>query len=923
MSIGIADTGSTDHNPGELPPVTIAEARVVGIGASAGGLEALEHFFRGLPGDTGMAFVVVQHLDPTHENHLAELLQHATPMPVRVISDGMRLEANHVFVITPNHDLAVRHGVLRLLEQHKNRGLRLPIDFFFRSLAEDLGKNTLAVILSGMGSDGAAGARAIREKAGRVFVQSPESAKFDGMPRWVINAGLADEVAPAGELGKKIIAALGRPRDYFPGPETILNESDRGELDKLLLMLRARTRHDFTHYKTNTIHRRIERRMLLLRLTRLSEYVRYLRENPSEADLLFKELLIGVTQFFRDPAVWEQLREEVIPALLAARANDGATDDKLRAWVPACSTGEEAFTLAMVFLEARGESSPPNPCSLQVFATDIDKDTVDTARNGLFPPDIAADVGEARLARFFTREDASLRVTKEIREMLVFAAHNLLMDPPFTKLDLISCRNLLIYLDAPMQQKLMSLFHYSLNPGGILVLGSAETVGSASELFEPLPGMNRIFRRRENSQRSLSELPQSPSGRTGPVVPPALVPNRVTVANLAGLTEAALLRHFTPPAALTTAEGDIVFIHGRTGSYLEPAAGKANLNLFSMAREELFSALGEAFARAVRERARVTLPDMRMSETAAVSITILPLAEPVELRGLVLVVFDEKRTAINTGGAGRKVKKADASAGRIAELLAEIQQNRQELLASRVAMQASQEELRSANEELQSSNEELTTSKEEMQSVNEELQTVNQELTVKVDELTLASDDMKNLLNSTEIATLFLDGRLMVRRFTNQITGIIRLIPGDVGRPITDLVTALDYATMADDAREVLRSLVFRETEVPSRDGRWFRVRIMPYRTQDNRIDGVVITFVDITAGKNLEEALRETESILRGRFQKQTTELDTAKALEEVLRKAQKALESRLSARTSELRQSREHSRPGTSEKNKDAGMP
>lgn len=895
---------------------------MVGIGASAGGLEALEQFFRGLPGDTGMAFVVVQHLDPTHENHLAELLQHATPMPVRVISDGIRLEANHVFVIPPNHDLAVGHGVLRLLEQRQDRGLRLPIDFFFRSLAEDLGTNSLAVILSGMGSDGTAGARAIREKAGRVFVQSAESAKFDGMPRSVINAGLADEVAPAGELGRKIIAALGRPREFFPGPETILNESDRGELEKLLLMLRARTRHDFTHYKTNTIHRRIERRLLLLRLTRLSEYVRYLRENPSEADLLFKELLIGVTQFFRDPAVWEQLRQEVIPALLATRENDGANADKLRAWVPACSTGEEAFTLAMVFLEARGESSPPNPRSLQVFATDIDKETIDTARNGLFPTDIAAAVGEARLSRFFTREDGGLRVAKEIREMLVFAAHNLLMDPPFTKLDLISCRNLLIYLEAPMQQKLMSLFHYSLNPGGILVLGSAETVGSASELFEPLPGMNRIFRRRESPPRSLSELTQAPSGQTGPVAAPALVPSRVPPTNLAGLTEASLLRHFTPPAVLTTAEGDIVFIHGKTGNYLEPAAGKANLNLFSMAREELFSALGEAFARAVRTRERVTLPDVRMSETSAVSITILPLVEPAELRGLVLVVFDEKRTA-NHGGVGPEAKKADASAGRIAELLAEIQQTRKELLASRAAMQASQEELRSANEELQSSNEELTTSKEEMQSVNEELQTVNQELTVKVDELTLAGDDMKNLLNSTEIATLFLDGRLMVRRFTNQITGIIRLIPGDVGRPITDLVTALDYATMADDAREVLRSLVFRETAVPSRDGRWFRVRIMPYRTQDNRIDGVVITFVDITAGKNLEEALRETESILRGRFQKQTTELDTAKALEEALRKAQKALESRLSARTSELREARDHSRPGTSEKNKDAGMP
>ncbi len=893
--------------PAPAPSPTQTSFPVIGIGTSAGGLEALEQFLRPVPPACGCAFVIVQHLDPNHKGMLAELLQRVTAMPVVQITDRTRITPNSVYVIPPNRDLSILHGVLHLLAKSKGPGLHLPIDSFLRSLAADQRERSLGVILSGMGSDGTLGLRAIKEQGGAVFVQAPASAKFDSMPRSAIAAGLADVVAPAEELAGSILAYLQHTPLLVARPDLELADAGPGDLGKVILLLRARTGHDFTHYKKNTLYRRIERRMGLHQLSKISDYIRYLRENVQEADLLFKELLIGVTSFFRDPAVWEQLKAEAIPAVLAAHPEGGV----LRAWVTACSTGEEAYTLAITFREALKKVKPAASFALQIFATDLDKDAVDIARCGVYPLNIAADVSAARLRQYFVPDEHGYRVSKEIRGMVTFAPQNLVMDPPFTRLDVVTCRNLLIYLEAGLQQRILPLFHYSLNPGGILMLGSSETVGLANDLFTALPGKTRLYRRQEATPRS--DRYELPSALVRPAMAaplPTLQPS--SVPNLQTQMEALLLQSLAPVAVLATSMGDIVYISGKPGRYLEPATGKANLNLFAMARDGLRGELGEAFAKAVRQNAvieRKNVPVAAGKSAYAVDLVIQPLADPIALRGMVLVVFTDAVTP-PAGLVPGKTKQTTVQTTRVAELTHDLRHAREEMQLVREDMQASQEELKSANEELQSTNEELqstneelTTSKEEMQSMNEELQTVNHELQAKLDELSLASDDMKNLLNSTDIATLFLDEKLQVRRFTTQTTGIIKLIPGDIGRPITDLVSALDYPDLAEDAREVQRSLIFHECQVPALDGRWFSVRIMPYRTQDNRIDGVVITFVDISVTKALEATQSDALAALQIHDIDLTVQLDKAELLEQALRRAKSVLEKRFANQGQELR--------------------
>lgn len=848
---------------------------MVAIGASAGGLEAIEQFICNVPANSGMAFIVVQHQDPTHKGIMCELLQRVTSLKVIQISDHMKVRPNKVYVIPAGFDLSILNGVLHLLEPVEPRGLRLPIDYFLRSLAVDQQEHGIGVILSGMGTDGTLGLRALKERAGAAFVQSPASAKFDSMPRSAIDAGLADVVAPAEELLEKILIFFKHIPLRHSQSNVTTSDTDQSGLEKVVVLLRAQTGHDFSLYKKSTIYRRIERRMALHQLTKIIDYVRYLRANPQEAELLFKELLIGVTSFFRDPQVWQQLKTETIPALFNSRPEGGT----LRAWVAACSTGEEAYTLAMVFREAVDLNKPKNHYSLQIFATDLDREAIDNARSGVYPSSISADVPEKHLQRYFVQEDAGFRVGNEIREMVIFAPQNLVMDPPFTKLDLLTCRNLLIYLETDLQKKLLPLFHYSLNPGGVLVLGSAETVGNSTELFDACPGKTRIYHRKESLLRpDLVEFPSVYSGRL--IHQPAGVKaintaaTSISVPNLQVLTDTLLLQRFTPSAVLTTDKGDIVYINGKTGKYLEPAAGKVNNNLFAMAREGLAGPLSEVFNRAVRQGEKVNSLNIKVGTnggTKIVDVSVHPLTEPAALRDMVLVVFIDAVLSSTPSKELSKTSKSHPHLGQLTSLTQELQHSREELQTTREEMQTSQEELKSTNEELQSTNEELqstneelTTSKEEMQSMNEELQTVNHELTAKVDELSQASDDMKNLLNSTDIATLFLDNDLKVRRFTNQTTKIIKLIPGDAGRPITDLVTSLEYPALVDHAREVLRSLVFHEQQVATNDKRWFMVRIMPYRTQDNHIDGVVITFTDITLGKNaVDEQFNSRQMLL------------------------------------------------------------
>ena len=900
-----------DSSPDAAPPANHAFP-IVGIGASAGGLEALDQFLRPVPPDCGMAFVIVTHLDPTHKDMMVELLQRVTAMPVLQINDRMTVEPGHVYVLPPNRDLSILHGVLHLLEPAAPRGLRLPIDFFLRSLAQDQEGKSIGVILSGMGSDGTLGLRAIKEKAGAVFVQTPATTKFDGMPRSAIDAGLADVIAPAEELAGKIVGYLQHVPLLVGRTDLKLTDMDLSGLEKVVLLVRLQTGQDFLHYKKGTIYRRIARRMGLLQISRIADYVQHLRENPPEANLLCKDLLIGVTSFFRDTAVWEQLKTEVIPELLASRPKGGT----LRAWVAGCSTGEEAYSLAISFHEALEQLRSAAHYSLQIFATDLDKDAVDKARAGRYPANIAVDVSDEHLRRYFDKEEHGYRISKHTREMVVFAAHNLIMDPPFTKLDILACRNLLIYLDPDLQKKLLPLFHYSLNPGGFLVLGSSETVSRAPDLYTPLPGKAKLYRRRDTPlQAGLVEFP-SEFTRTGvdtatasTPLPPALPSS----ANLQALTDALLLRRYSPAAVLTTDKGDIIYISGEVGKYLEVAAGKANLNLFAMARRHLRASLNAAFQKAIRQKTTVTLKGEEVGtngDTQVVDLTVTPLSEPAALKGMVLIVFSEV-ARLPVAKAASKAERTTVRGARLAALAQELRQSREELQTTREEMQTSSEELKSANEELQSmneemqsTNEELITSREEMQSMNEELQTVNHELRAKLDELTRASDDMKNLLNSTEIATVFLDVELRVRSFTAQTASIIHLIPVDAGRPVTDIVSILNYAGLAEDAREVLRSLVFRERRVSAKDGRWFTIRIMPYRTQDNRIDGVVITFVDISESKALEATLREALSVLQTRVTDDTAELDKARVLEDVSRKAQAVLEKRLADQGAELHQ-------------------
>ena len=850
---------------------------IVGIGASAGGLEAIEQFLMHVPAGSGMAFVIVQHLDPTHKGIMVEIIQRVTGMKVMQVKDRQKVQPDCVYVIPPNRDMSILHGVLHLLEPTAPRGLRLPIDSFFRSLAEDQKQLSIGVILSGMGADGTMGLRAIKEKAGVVLVQEPASAKFDGMPRSAIDAGLADFVAPPEELPKKIINYL-KHTPLIVSPEPVLESRIQSGLEKAVILLRAQTGQDFSMYKKSTLYRRIERRMGIHQIDKIGTYVRYLQDNPQELEILFKELLIGVTTFFRDPAAWEQLKTKAVPDLLS----NWPAGKTLRAWTPGCSTGEEAYSLAIVIKEVLEQIKYKGNFSIQIFATDLDREAIDKARQGSFPVNITADLSPERLKKCFIREDNGYRISKEIREMVTFAPQNIIMDPPFTKLDILTCRNLLIYLAPEIQKKLIPLFHYTLNPGGLLFLGSAETIGGFNQLFTPVDAKSRIYRRTESALKAEPvDFPTSLAARPGiiedtrPMKPEG---------KLQSMADQLLLQQYAPAAVLVNSNGDILYISGRTGKYLEPPAGKANWNIFAMAREGLRYELGGAFKKALRQKDAVTLQGLKVGTNGGeqfMDLIVQAIAEPEALRGAVIIVFKDTAAPQETNTASR-TKASKAHGKKLEELEHELLQARDEIRTTHEEMQTSQEELKSTNEELQSTNEELqstneelTTSKEELQSMNEELQTVNAEQQTKVDEFTRTHNDMKNLLNSTDIATVFLDNELKIRRFTTQAAKIIKLIPGDVGRPVTDLSSSLLYPELPEDSQEVLKTLVFKEKQTASRDGRWFKVRIMPYRTLDNIIDGLVITFADITEAKALEAELRRLQAELQKRFNDQTIKLE------------------------------------------------
>ena len=835
-----------------LPIAPSSGFPIVGIGCSAGGLGALEKLLAHVPANSGMAFVIVQHLSPDHTSALAQLLQRATAMPVVDVQDGVNIQADCVYTIPPNKNMKIEHGRLHLVDVEERPVRHQPIDAFFRSLARHQRNKAIGVILSGMGEDGVSGLRAIKDEAGLTLAQTPDSAQSDSMPRCAIAAGVVDIVDVAEALPVRILTHLHQPV-LMQGRNPVLSAQNRDHLNAILNLLHDATGNDFSQYKTSTLTRRIERRVALLNLADLGEYVRYARANPHELPLLFNELLIGVTQFFRDPQVWTHLVTDYLPKLIARHSGTRP----MRAWVPACSTGEEAYTLAMAFLEARSQMQSPCLLEMVVFATDISPTAVEAARKGIYSAASVADIPPAFLHRYFVADDGGYRVGKAIRDMVVFAPQNIISDPPFTKLDILCCRNLLIYFQPELQKLLMPLLHYTLNPGGILLLGSAETIGSFGLLFAAINNRCRLYRRID-CPPPLSEL-EFPFRLTGEKALVVDADRPVSPQNIGQITDHFIQQNFAPAAVLVNGDGDILYISGHTGNYLEPAAGRFNLNIHAMAREGLRENLTGIIHKALQQETPIPLNGLKVhinSRILTVNVTIQPLNHPKGLQGLVLVVF--KDVAANSAEGRRKARSIPTEMSLLQDELQQTRQSlqiaHQEMQSTIAEMRSKNEELQATNEELQSTNEEITTSKEEMQSLNEELQTVNAEIQSKVDELTRLKNDMMNLLNSTEIASVFLDLNLVLRRFTAHATSVMRLIPGDVGRPLAFVVSDIDTALLLADAKAVLENQTFQEKSLQTGDNRWFRVRTMPYRTIDNVVDGVVITFIDITELKRLQK---------------------------------------------------------------------
>jgi two-component system CheB/CheR fusion protein len=842
---------------------------VVGIGASAGGLAAFEAFFSGMPanGDPGMAFVLVQHLAPDHKSILNDIVKRYTRMQVFEVTDGIHVEPNCIYIIPPNRDMAFLNGALHLLEPTNARGQRLPIDFFFRSLAQDQRELAICVVLSGTGSDGTLGVRAIKGNGGMAMAQSPGSTEFDGMPCSAIATGLVDNVLLPQDMPAQLIAFTAHFLGTSPHSGAVAAPASENELNKIFVLVRAQTGHDFSLYKQGTTARRIERRMAVNHIETIDVYVKYLQRNPSEVEALFRDLLIGVTNFFRDPEAIRALEELAIPKLFANKPAGGV----VRVWTAGCSSGEESYSIAILLVE-RMEALKQN-YTLQVFATDIDNQAIATARAGIYPAGIAADIAPQRLARFFIAEPdgGAYRIHKSIRDILVFSEQDVIKDPPFSKIDLISCRNLMIYMGVELQKKLLPLFHYALNPDGFLYLGTSETVGNFENLFTTIDRQSKLFQRKEDfygGQRTAQGLVLPPltkgnvkfhraAGKTAFPVNPSLQ----------ALTEQAILQQVAASGALVNSRGDILYLHGRTGMYLEPAPGETGINnILKMAREGLRHELVTALHKVVLTKETVRRPGLSVktnSHCTTVNLSIGPIAHysaAATESALYLVVLEDA-PPVDMTRIGQSSVNSDLPPDvdkRIAALQQELRAGKEYLQSTQEELEASNEELQSGNEELQAANEELETSKEELQSVNEELSTVNTELQTRVADLSRANNDMNNLLAGTDIGTVFLDHALRILRFTPAAGAIINLMQSDVGRPISHIASKLaDYNRLAEDAQAVLDTLKPKAVDVKTTSGQWYTMRIQPYRTLDNVIEGAVVTFVDITDILQTRESLR------------------------------------------------------------------
>ncbi len=867
---------------------------VVGIGASAGGLKALLTFFENMPADCGMAFVVIMHLSPKHESNADKILQKVTRMPVLQVTKPLPIERNHVYVIPPAMDLSMNDGYLRLQKPERERGAQVAIDLFFRTLADVHHNHAVGVVLTGTGSDGSVGLSRIKEQGGVTLAQAPDDAEYDSMPRSAIETDMVDIVLPVADMPQKLVelrhnldALLARQDPIVPAGDSEQAGEAQGEVEyaqahaqskpnelalrEILAALRARTGHDFRHYKQATVLRRIERRMQVNALRDMPSYARHLQNHPEETPALLADMLIGVTNFFRDREAFETLERDILPSLFEQKLK---SDDKsVRVWAAACSTGEEAYSLAMLLADQAEVSGAKGEVLSQVFATDIDDRSLETARTGIYPEAIVTDVPPARLRQYFLKEQNHYRMQKNLRERILFARHNLLRDPPFSRLDLISCRNLMIYLDRDIQVEVLRMFHFALNPGGYLFLGSSETADACSQLFAVVDKKNRIYRAREVTLPQRRSPPGPYQGLTlssSPRPPLSEPSRRKRKFSIADVHQRAL-EQYAPPSVIVNHDAEIVHMSDRAGNFLRYVGGEPSMNLTTLVHPQLRLELRTALYQATHTGKSVEARRVRLEREGRsfyVNMVVRPFRDDEAGNEYMLVLFDEVEACMDSS----TLEDPDTKDSVLTQLEAELQQTKERLQmtmeyseASTEELRASNEELQAINEELRSATEELETSKEELQSINEELSTVNFELKTKVDETSNINDDLQNLITSTDIATVFVDRKMRIKWFTPRARDIFNVIDIDAGRSLSDITHGLAYSQLHVDAAKAFDELHTVEREIGSRDGnRWYLARFLPYRTADDRIEGAVLTFIDITARRHAEERLLAGEAHLK-----------------------------------------------------------
>jgi two-component system CheB/CheR fusion protein len=852
---------------------------IVGVGASAGGLNAFEEFLKGIPQDAGFGYVLVQHLDPNHESELPDLLQSVTSMRVETVVDEMPVQANCIYVIPPGKSLHIENGVLQLRSPDEARGHRMPIDLFLRSLAEDQQAQSACLILSGTGSDGSLGLKAVKEAGGVCLVQDPSDAEYDGMPRAAMATGLVDIVATARECGAKLAAFVGADQ---PIPLPVEREEEapaelpdeEKHLSDIFSLIESRSGYDFSPYKTSTIWRRIRHRIQIRQAESLSEYVQLLDADPSESHSLVRDFLISVTNFFRDREAFETLEHTVVSQLF----EDKSSGDSVRVWVPGCATGEEAYSLLMLLREHARRRNEPEP-KIQVFATDIDEDALKTAREGFYPESITTDVSTERLKRFFLQEEDGFQVRPELKEQVLFSVHNLLHDPPFSRLDLISCRNLLIYLKREMQERVMKLFHYALNDDGYLFLGRSETPVALSKFFDTIDKPGHIFQARDVERKYPYPLFR---GIGPPTAPKKLKPKQDEAPSLQVLHRNAAVERHLPPTVLVNEELDVAHVIGDVTDYLRVGSGVPSNSVLEMVRPALRTELRAALFSVFKDGGRTELRHMTLAEgdeSSVINVIVERLDAEQTRASYALVTFTDQEPIVGGDVELRDLSETSEQVNQ--QLEEELESTRRRLQAVTEEYETSNEELLSSNEELQSMNEELRstmeeleTSKEELQSTNEELVTVNQELRSKVEALNQTNSDIKNLMESTEIATLFLDTDLALQRFTPQAAELFNVISSDEGRPFNHISHSLRYDQFIDDAETVLDTLIPVEEEIQDDDDNWYQMRVLPYRTVNNRIEGVVFTFVDVTDLKTAQRRVQEAKEELEDRVSERTADL-------------------------------------------------